>query len=70
MWRANLRVLDRNGEIILKCAVKNKNSFEWVALLLRILEVPDSNIDTVAGNSEQIFRGFPQFLQESVGIVP
>jgi hypothetical protein len=43
---------------------------EWLTLLLRIREVPGSNLDLETGYPHCDFRGFPQFLQANVRIVP
>jgi hypothetical protein len=42
---------------------------EWLALLLRIREVPGSNLGQDTSCPEFV-RGFPQSLQPNAGIVP
>jgi hypothetical protein len=41
---------------------------EWLALLLRIREVPGSNLSPVTGYPDLGFCGFPQSLQANAGI--
>jgi hypothetical protein len=43
---------------------------EWLTLLLRIREVPGSNISPETGYPYWFFRGCPQSLQANAGIVP
>jgi hypothetical protein len=49
--------------------VTTKVVVEWLTLLLRIREVPASNLDLETGYSDWVFRGFPQPLQANIGIV-
>jgi hypothetical protein len=53
----------------LTCTTLPNAEVEWLALLLRIREVPSSNLYLETGNSE-IFRGFLQFLQTYAGKMP
>jgi hypothetical protein len=43
---------------------------EWLTPLLRILEVPGSNLDPGTGYSDWVSFGFPQFLHANFGIEP
>jgi hypothetical protein len=50
--------------------VKSPNvGVEWLAYLLRILEVPVSNLGPETSYPD-FNRGFSQFLQTNAGIVP
>jgi hypothetical protein len=42
---------------------------EWLTLLLRILEVPASNLDPETGYTD-VFRSFPLSFQANSGVVP
>jgi hypothetical protein len=43
---------------------------EWFTPLLRIREVPGSNSAPRTAILTEIFRSFPQSLQENAGVVP
>jgi hypothetical protein len=43
---------------------------EWLALLLRIREIPVPNLDPETGYPDWNFCGFPPSLQDNAGIVP
>jgi hypothetical protein len=43
---------------------------EWLLLLLRIPEVPGSNIGFKTTYPEWKFHGFPQSIQANTGVVP
>jgi hypothetical protein len=43
---------------------------EWLTLLLRILEVPVSNLGPETGYPDRVFPDFSQYLEANSGIVP
>jgi hypothetical protein len=43
---------------------------EWLTLMLRIREVPGSNLGPVAVYDDWGFRGFTQFIEATAGIIP
>jgi hypothetical protein len=42
---------------------------EWLTFLLRIKEIPGSNLGSETGNPDSFFR-LPQSLQANFGIIP
>jgi hypothetical protein len=50
--------------------LKSNVVVEWLTLLLRVCEVPGSNLGSKTGYSWQDFHGFTQSLQAKSGMVP
>jgi hypothetical protein len=43
---------------------------DWLAFLLRILDVQGSNLGPETGYPDEVFRDFPQTFHANAGIVP
>jgi hypothetical protein len=55
--------------VMLKEPGPGRRAVKWVALLLCVWEVPGSTLGLETGYPD-MFRGFPQSIQEDAGIVP